>query len=142
MPDRFESGTINTAGAIALGEGVQFVKSRTPERILAHELSLCRQFCEGAEKIRGVRLYNRITLGNQEFFAPVVSFNFEGVPSTEGAELLSNYGFYMRGGLHCAPAAHRKIGTIETGTIRFAPSAFNTHQEVEALLRTMRNMKL
>lgn len=141
MPDRFESGTINTAGVIALGEGVEFVKSRTPERILAHELALCRQFCDGAERIRGVRLYNRITRNNYYLYAPVVSFNFEGIPSTEGAEMLSKRGFYMRGGLHCAPAAHRKNGTLESGTIRFAPSAFNTEQEVEVLLRAMRSVK-
>lgn len=137
VPDRFESGTINTAGVIALGEGVEFVKSRSPQRILAHELALCRQFCAGAERIRGVRLCNRITRNNSYLFAPVVSFNFEGIHSTEGAEMLSQRGFYMRGGLHCAPAAHRKIGTLESGTIRFAPSAFNTEQEVEALLRAM-----
>ena len=141
MPDRFESGTINTAGVIALGEGVEFVKSRTPERILAHELALCRHFCAEAERIRGVRLYNRITRNNYYLYAPVVSFNFEDIPSTEGAEMLSNRGFYMRGGLHCAPTAHRKIGTLEGGTIRFAPSVFNTEQEVEALLRAMRSVK-
>lgn len=141
MPDRFESGTINTAGVIALGEGVEFVKSRTPQRILAHELELCGQFCAGAERIRGVRLYNRITRKNHNLYAPVVSFNFEGISSTEGAEILSKRGFYMRGGLHCAPAAHRKIGTLESGTIRFAPSVFNTEQEVDALLRAMRSVK-
>lgn len=137
VPDRFESGTINTAGVIALGEGVEFVKARSTQRILAHELSLCRRICEGAERIRGVRLHNRITRNNSYLFAPVVSFNFEGIPSTEGAEMLSRQGFCLRGGLHCAPVAHRKIGTLEGGTIRFSPSVFSTEQEVEALLRAM-----
>lgn len=137
MPDRFESGTINTAGAIALGEGVSFVKSMTPQRILSHELALCRRFCNEARKLRKVRLYNVIDERNSHLFAPVVSFVFEGIPAIEGAEMLGNMGFAMRGGLHCAPFAHKKIGTLENGTIRFAPSVFNTQQEVDALIRAM-----
>lgn len=141
MPDRFESGTINTAGVIALGEGVSFVKSMTPQKILAHELALCRHFCNAAQRLHNVRLYNVITQRNSHLFAPVVSFNFEGVPSVEGAEMLGNMGFAMRGGLHCAPFAHKKIGTLENGTIRFAPSIFNTQQEVDALIRAMDRIK-
>lgn len=133
MPDRFESGTINTAGAVALGEGVRFVTRKTPAAILAHELMLCERFCALTERISGIILHNRITPRNKEFYAPVVSFNFENVSSTEGARLLSESGFYMRGGLHCAPLAHKKIGTINGGTIRFAPSAFNTAREVDML---------
>ncbi len=136
-PDRFESGTINTAGVIALGEGVEFVRQHTPEKILAHELALCRRFCDGAKKIRGIYLYNDITPQNSEQYAPVVSFNIGSVPSAEGAAMLSANGFYMRGGLHCAPLAHKKIGTINSGTIRFSPSVFNTADEVERLLKTL-----
>lgn len=137
-PDRFESGTINTAGIIALGEGVDFVKRITPEKILAHELALCRRFCAGAEKIRGVHLYNNITADNSGSYAPVVSFNIGDIPSTEGAALLSSKGFYMRGGLHCAPLAHKKTGTINGGTIRFSPSIFNTEREIDMLLNTLK----
>ena len=139
-PDRFESGTINTAGAIALGEGVKFVKRRTPKAILNHELALCERVCGGLERINGITLYNRITPENRESYAPVVSFNFEGVPSSEGARILSSRGFYLRGGLHCAPAAHKKLGTIDGGTIRFSPSAFTTAQEVELFLRSVRQI--
>lgn len=139
-PDRFESGTINTAGAIALGEGVRFVKRRTPKAILNHELALCERVCEGLESIDGITLYNRITPENAELYAPVVSFNFEGVPSSEGAQILSSRGFCLRGGLHCAPAAHQKLGTIDGGTIRFSPSAFTTPQEVEMFLRSARQI--
>lgn len=136
-PDRFESGTINTAGVIALGEGVDFVRSHTPGKILAHELALCRCFCEGAGKIRGIRLYNNITPQNSELYAPVVSFNLGDIPSTESAAMLSANGFFMRGGLHCAPLAHKKIGTLNGGTIRFSPSVFNTVNEVDRLLKTL-----
>lgn len=135
-PDRFESGTINTAGAVALGEGVRFVMRKTPKAILRHELMLCERFC-AAERISGIILHNRITPQNREFYAPVVSFNFEELNSTEGARLLSDNGFCMRGGLHCAPPAHKKLGTINGGTIRFAPSAFNTAREVDMLVAAL-----
>ena len=136
-PDRFESGTINTAGAIALGEGVDFVKRRTPEVILNHELDLCERFCKAAERIDGITLYNPIAPHNRDKYAPVVSFNFDSLSSDDGARLLSENGFYMRGGLHCAPLAHKKIGTINGGTIRFSPSAFNTAREVDMLTATL-----
>lgn len=137
-PDRFESGTINTAGAIALGEGVRFVKKRTSAAILRHELNLCERVCAALERIPGVTLYNRITPENRECYAPVVSFNFEGIPSSDGARILSERGFALRGGLHCAPAAHKKLGTLDGGTIRFSPSAFTTQNEVEAFIRAVK----
>lgn len=132
-PDRFESGTINTAGAIALGEGVRFVIKRTPEAILRHELALCRSFCDSVRDMKKLRLYTDITAQNSEKYAPVVSFNIEGINSVELSQLLGSRGFSMRGGLHCAPMAHKKLGTLETGTVRFSPSVFTTIAEVKRL---------
>ncbi len=136
-PDRFESGTINTAGAIALGAGAEFVKSRTPEKILHHELEMCRSFCEGARSIKGLTLYSDITAANYDRFAPVVSFNMRGIHSSELSELLGKRGFCMRGGLHCAPMAHKKLGTLQSGTVRFSPSVFTTKAEASQLLREL-----
>lgn len=139
-PDRFESGTINTAGAIALGYGAEFVMSKTPEMILRHELAMCRQFCEGARSIDRVMLYTDITSENSSKFAPVVSFNVRGMHSTELSEQLGKRGFCMRGGLHCAPMAHKKLGTLESGTVRFSPSVFTTSAEVSALLSELKRI--
>lgn len=139
-PDRFESGTINTAGVIALGAGVEFVKEKTPETILNHELSLCRKFCRGAREL-GITLYNDITEENSSKYAPVVSFNIGGMSASDGAALLSENGLYLRAGLHCAPLCHKKIGTIDGGTIRFSPSAFTTEGEVNALLKTLSTIR-
>lgn len=139
-PDRFESGTINTAGVAALGEGVEFVRRRGTKAILDHELMLCERFCYAASHIDGIIVHNPITPQNHRLYAPVVSFNFERLSSEEGARLLSENGFYMRGGLHCAPLAHKKLGTISGGTIRFSPSVFNTPREVDALLATLNRL--
>lgn len=135
-PDRFESGTINTAGVIALGAGVEFVREKTTEVILKHELNLCERFCRGAKRL-GITLYNDINEDNYEKYAPVVSFNIKNMSASEGAAALSEKGFYLRGGLHCAPLCHKKIGTIDGGTIRLSPSAFTTRDEIDALLKTL-----
>lgn len=139
-PDRFESGTVNTAGVIALGEGARFVIEKTPAAILAHELRLCRRFCAGARVIRSLTLLNDITPENSAHYAPVVSFNLRGMNSSQAADMLSAKGFYMRGGLHCAPLAHKKAGTLETGAVRFSPSVFTTVRDVDMLLAALRAM--
>ncbi len=139
-PDRFESGTINTAGAIALGYGAEFVKNKTPEAILRHELQMCRRFCEGARRINEVTLYADIKSDNIGKFAPVVSFNMRGIHSTELSELLGSRGICMRGGLHCAPMAHKKLGTLQSGTVRFSPSVFTTAEETDKLLHELKRI--
>lgn len=140
LPDRFESGTINTPGAIALGAGVDFVSRRTAAGILAHETALCRSFCSQIRRIRGITVYSTID-DQPELYVPVVSFAVEGVSSSEASTELSRMGFYMRGGLHCAPLAHRKLGTTEFGTVRFAPSVFTSQDDVNALVSALRMKK-
>lgn len=146
-PDRFESGTINTAGVIALGAGVDFITRRGRRQpagaadgmkdILSHELALCKRFCAGVRDMSGITLYNDITAENEERYAPVVSFNIEGMQSVQAAAFLSDKGIYMRGGLHCAPLAHKKTGTLDGGTVRFSPSVFTAPGEVDALIRVL-----
>lgn len=89
----------------------------------------------------GVTLYNDITSANEGHYVPVVSFNIEGMSSVQAAAFLSDKGIYMRGGLHCAPLAHKKIGTLDGGTVRFSPSVFTTAGEVDAVIRTLAGIK-
>lgn len=140
LPDRFESGTINTPGAIVLGAGVDFVKQRTAERILAHETALCSSFCSALRRIPEITVYSDID-EQPEAYAPVVSFSIDGIPSAEAASRFSKLGFYMRGGLHCAPLAHKKLGTLENGTVRFAPSVFTTADDVSRLVWAINRKK-
>ena len=134
LPDRFESGTINTAGAISLGAGVDFVRSRGIQAIRAHESGLCERFFAGVSRMPAVKLYSDAF---DERFAPVVPFNIGELPAEQSAELLSDAGFALRGGFHCAYPAHKKIGTSEQGAVRFSPSVFNTPAEVSALVRAV-----
>jgi len=135
LPDRFESGTINTSGAIALGFGIDFVRDKTIERIHNHEHSLCELFFnEMKNNNTKIKIYTE-SFGEDR--VPLVPFNIGEMDSTEAAALLSAEGYLLRGGLHCAYPAHKKMGTSEMGAVRFAPSAFTNRQEVYAFIRAV-----
>ena len=134
LPDRFESGTINTAGAISLGVGVDFVRNKGLELIHNHEMILCRRFYSELLKIQGVRLYTDFLSGK---YAPVIPFNIDGLTSEETSSKLSEAGFCLRGGFHCAYPAHKKIGTSDIGAVRFSPSVFSTTNEVSGLIKAI-----
>ncbi len=134
LPDRFESGTINTAGVVSLGAGVDFVRSKGLDVIYNHEMSLCRKFYEELSKNTAVMLYTGYP---DERYAPVIPFNIRGLASEETAGMLSRAGFCLRGGFQCAYPVHRKIGTAETGAVRFSPSVFSTMSETNSLIRAI-----
>ena len=102
--------------------------------ILNHEWTLCKYAHEALKKQPDIELYPS---DYTKDYAPLFSFNIKGKGSEETALTLSNLGFCLRGGLHCAFLAHTKLGTLETGTVRFAPSIFTTKNEVTAFIRAM-----
>ncbi len=137
LPDKLESGTINTAGAIALGAGIRFVKKIGMERIYEHENKLCEDLISGLKNIPGITIYRN---GNSQNYLPVVSFNIDGVTANEAAAQLSGMGFALRGGLHCSGLAHTFLGTAPDGTVRFSPSVFNTCHETYALIYAIKKI--
>lgn len=138
LPDRLESGTINATGAIALGAGIDFVNHKGVTNIYHHEMNLCRMFLQNIKSAENIQLYQDKVNNN---LAPVISFNVKGVPSTKAAQILSDNGYYLRGGFHCNFLAHKKLGTIETGTVRFAPSVFNSQLDVMRFVGALRKIK-
>ena len=130
LPDMCESGTPNAVGLAGLGAGVQWVLERGVDAIRAHEVILAQRLIDGLLGIRGVTVYGGLDATRQ---TATVSFNVAGrAPSDIGLLLDEEFGIMCRVGLHCAPAAHRTIGTFPTGTVRFGLSAFNTSEEVDA----------
>lgn len=136
LPDALESGTVNTAGIIGLGAGIEFVKKIGIDKIYEHETTLCRKFIIEMQKIPKVIIYNDVRYKN---YLPVVSFNVNDYTANQAAEILNNHGFALRGGLHCSGLAHTSIGTAPDGTIRFSPSIFNKSTEVESLVKIIKN---
>jgi len=135
LPDMCESGTPNAVGLAGLEAGVRWVLERGVEALRAHEVELTRRLLDGLQEIPGVTVYGPQDARLQ---TAVVSLNIVGMePSEVGMRLDEEYGIMCRVGLHCAPAAHRTIGTFPAGTVRFALGAFTTREEVDAALRAV-----
>ncbi|MEE1282321.1 MAG: aminotransferase class V-fold PLP-dependent enzyme [Acutalibacteraceae bacterium] len=138
-PDKFESGTCNLPGICGLLNGVEFVKKTTTQKIFNHEFALLAQLYEGLSKINAVRLYT--PKPEKEYQAPLLSFNIGDMHSETVAVLLSEkYNIAVRAGIHCAPLAHKKLGTEEQGTVRVSLSYFNKNSDINAVINAVRNI--
>jgi selenocysteine lyase/cysteine desulfurase len=138
LPDMCESGTPNVVGLAGLEVGVRWVLERGVGAIRAHEVALIQALVEGLRSVPGVTVYGT---QNAELQTATVSFNINGMtPSEAGLRLDDEYGILCRVGLHCAPAAHKTLGTFPTGTVRFGLSAFNTAGEVHAAVAAVRQL--
>jgi len=130
LPDKFESGTPNGVGIAGLGVGIQWVMARGVEAIRQHEIALTRRLIEGLGNIPGVQVYGPTDAAQR---TAVVSFTVEGRRVSEiGLRLDEEHDVLCRVGLHCAPAAHKTLGTFPQGTVRLAPGASNTLAEIDA----------
>jgi len=138
MPDYLEAGTPNILGIAGLNEGIKFITTMGVETIRAHELKLCSRLQQGLERIPGVRVFRG---ASPEAYAAVISFILEGLDSGEIGYILEEaYGILCRTGLHCAPQAHRAIGTFPGGTVRFSLGCFNTEKEVDHALHALKRV--
>lgn len=138
LPEKFESGTQNMNGISGLKAGVDFVKNRGIKNIYNHEYKLAKRLFNGLANNRKVITYNKsFDYGK---VAPVVSFNIDGVYSEDLVAKLNKYGIMTRGGLHCSPLAHTTMNTIENGTVRVVPGAFNTIYDINYLLNVIRKL--
>lgn len=138
LPDKYESGTPNTVGIAGLGAGVRFVLSEGIERIRAKEVALTQILLEGLSDTPGVTLYGVCDPRRQ---IAVVSFNIDGLSPSEVAMALDEeFGVLTRPGLHCAPSAHRTIGTFPQGTVRLSAGYFTTEEEIRTALRAVQEL--
>lgn len=138
LPDRFESGTQNLSGISAISAGIDFVNSKGIERIYNKELTLIQYLYRALETNKNVILYTPFPQKNA--FVPLISFNVKNMHSEEVAQLLNNFGVAVRAGLHCAPLAHKTMGTIEVGTVRVAPSVYTTYNDIEYFLNCIKKI--
>jgi selenocysteine lyase/cysteine desulfurase len=138
MPDKFESGTPNTAGYAGLTAGINFILSQGLNTINAHEKNLTELFLQGIGTVDGVTIFG---LKDASRRISVVSFNIRGMdPAKAALELDERFGIMSRPGLHCAPSAHRTIGTFPAGTVRFSFSYFNTVEEINQAVNAVRSL--
>lgn len=132
LPEGYEAGTLATPSIISLGSGVKYINSIGLDEISAKLNRLT------------IGLADRITDINKAVVYPVgcglLSFNLKDIPSSYVVRELDNAGICVRGGLHCAPSAHRLLGTLDQGAVRVSLSYLNNFSDLDRLYRVVREI--
>lgn len=134
-PDRLEAGTANVAGIAGLGAAIDYLSSKGIDNIVKRETRLVTGLKNRLHTIEGLKVYENYD------GVPVFSLSIDGFDSERVARYLSEHSdIAVRSGLHCAPLAHRQMGTLDSGTVRVAPGIFTTENDTQILSKTLRKM--
>lgn len=135
IPDRYESGTPNTPGIVGLGAGIRYILDVGTDNIRKHEEELTAYMINGLKKIDKVKIYGPMDAKRK---ASVISLNIGDLDSSEVSYILDQaFDIAVRSGLHCAPLAHKTLGTFEQGTVRFSIGYFNTKKDIDKALEAI-----
>lgn len=135
MPEKLESGTLNTTGIISLYYGLDYINKTNVNKIYEYEMMLASMLYDTLKNIDKVKLYTLPPkIGSH---LPVICFNVEGYHSEDVTEFLDSKGFCVRGGFHCAALTHKKLGTTEIGAVRVSFSSFNNVTEIKRFTQTV-----
>lgn len=128
MPDGYEAGTHNLPGIAGLKAGIEFIIERGIDTIMQHERSLITEATKMLSTINGIKFYGPVDPAKR---GAVLSFNVDGIDASMlAAELDHDFDIAVRAGLHCAPLAHRTIGSMPGGTLRMSPGWSSTLEEI------------
>ena len=138
MPDKYEVGSHNAIGIAGLSEGVAWLLARGVANLRAHERALCELFLAQLDAVAGMTVYGPRDLDNR---TAVFSVNVTGLgPQALARQMEGRFGILTRPGLHCAPLAHRTIGTFPEGTCRLSFGAFTTEDQVRRAAAALRDV--
>lgn len=138
MPEMLESGTVNLPAIAGLSAGIDFVERQGVDNIYKKEMRLLQMLYNGFKSCKNIVLYTESPLMHK--YAPILPFNIKNVKSEEAALIFDKNGIALRAGLHCAPTAHKKLGTTDFGTLRASFSVFNTESEVQRVVNVAKNL--
>ncbi len=136
-PERLESGTVNLPGIIAMSAGVDFVRLRGMNEILSHEINFCTQLEYELSKLDSIKIVSCSEKNNR---TALTTFIHKNLDSETVAAKLSDYGFAVRGGYHCAPDAHRVMKTLKSGAVRISPSLFTSDSCIPMLVNSIKKL--
>ena len=125
-PERYESGTLCTPAIAGLCSGLDFIRGFGIDSISRHEERLWYEAADRLSSISGVTIYDDTPGG-------VLLWGLDGIPADDVGAMLSNQGICLRTGYHCAPLAHKALGTPDGGALRLGFGIFNTVRELDAL---------
>ena len=135
MPDKFEAGTPNLPGIAGLNAALDWLAEEGMEKIHARERDLAQRLLDGLAKLPGVRFAGRTTMKDR---LAVIAVNFDGTDNgILASELVDRAGIETRPGLHCAPTAHKTLGTSPHGALRLSPGYFNTESDIDLCLEAL-----
>ena len=138
LPDRFESGTLNLPGIIGLHQALVYLKEAGIDNMRNEKMERTKYFLDQVKEIEGVKVAGKKTVEGR---LGVVSIDFEGFDnSIVSFYLSSKYKIMTRVGMHCAPRAHKTLKTFPQGTVRFSFSHFNTKEEVDVCIDSIKTI--
>lgn len=133
LPERFEAGTLPTPSIATLCRGVQFIKDYGIDAAEQKITRLSHLICERILALKGAVLLSEYENG-------VIPFNIGNVPSSVVSSMLDKRGVCTRGGLHCAPSVHKKLGTLDGGAVRVSVSLLNTKKDADGLYKALKEI--
>jgi selenocysteine lyase/cysteine desulfurase len=133
LPEGYEAGTPSTPAIATLTEGIRFVNEIGIDKIRSILNKLTEETCDALSEIEGVTVY----AANNG----IVTFNLKNYSPSYVARELDKMSICVREGLHCAPSAHKKLGTEDRGAIRVSFSCMNTEDDIHALIKAVRSIK-
>lgn len=134
LPERLEAGTLPLPAIAGLLAGIRYVRQTGLQEIHLHEYALTSELTDRLREIPGVTLYG-------ESIGSVVGFNAAGYSPAEVGAWLASRGICVRTGYHCAPLAHRTVGSFENGSVRVSVSHGNRMSEIDCLAKAMRDLQ-
>ncbi|MEY8763711.1 MULTISPECIES: aminotransferase class V-fold PLP-dependent enzyme [Clostridium] len=138
LPNKFEAGTLNVAGIVGLGEGIKYISNIGVENIRAKEDKIIEYALERLKEVPSIHIYGP---EDPPKIVGVISFNIKDIPGEEIAfKLDQEYDIMIRVGFHCAPTAHKVMGTYEIGAMRIGIGYFNTKKDIDILVSALKNI--
>lgn len=129
IPDKYESGTLNTPGIVGLGAGVEFIQKTGVDAIRKKKDILTKRLYDGLSQNKDIIIYSP---PEPDENSGIVAFNVKDVDSSEVSALLDKkYSIECRSGQHCAPLVHRHFNTQNMGMVRLSVGYFNTVNEID-----------
>lgn len=138
LPDKFESGTPNLPGIYGWEAALEFLEAQTVKKLRNHDMALMEQFLSGISEIPAVRLIGTKDISRR---VGVFALDFEGQDNAvAGDRLEREFGILSRCGLHCAPNAHKSLGTFPQGVVRLSTGWSTTEQDIQYVLEAIRHI--